>query len=638
MPDRSLIATAAVFWRSYLSLAIAGMLSLSLNGQATGSEAWKPCPSPTPSAKGDGDPVLACAPYIMMGHFTNHSTLVWRTDVPSDSWVDYGLTTAYGMAAGDDAQVLLHEVTVTDLQPGQTYHYRVRSGGVELAASSFRSGKAPGQPIRVGLMADHRSGSGGPTAAMMESVKPDLILDAGDLADWCSLELLDTQFFNVFAGVLGQCPFYWSPGNHEGDGCAPYLRVFGALPDDHQSYSIEYGDLLVISINSVAPPSPDWLREKLAGSTRPWRMVFTHYPMYSAYGAHGDWDGALLKSDYLPIMEQYRVAAVLAGHNHYYWRGHPTNGVNHLVVGACGAPIYWLGSLPPYTAGANDSLQVMAFADLDGDYMHLRSLDQNSNQVDEVVFDRTCPFELDGALDATAFPVATEGSMNLYAAIGGRYLYLAATDASDTDLFVFLSRTNRETLVSLANWAKTGKVMAWEVLLSGQGGSLSNGWFNGEGLPLGSLRVARAASRMAKDGVLEGVIDLAAVFGAVPPVIYLAAGAYGMEPDGALQRQCPPGDGDGDIDPREFITLPTAMIRLPEPPPCRVTVENSDGRILLRAQGPPKALHAFETSGDLQTWSLLRSMPASEDGIAEWVDAESALWGTRFYRTRQLWP
>jgi hypothetical protein len=182
--------------------------------------------------------MLTRGPYLTMGHFSNQSTIVWRTDRPSDHWVEYGLTPAYGRLAGANASVIQHEVTLTNLLPGRTYYYRISSGGRAHAACEFRSGKTPGMPLRVALMADHRSGAGGPIAAVLESVKPDLILDGGDLMDYCDLGLLDSQFFSVFAGALRQSPLYWSPGNHEGAGCAPCLEAFGLLPEDHQSYSI----------------------------------------------------------------------------------------------------------------------------------------------------------------------------------------------------------------------------------------------------------------------------------------------------------------------------------------------------------------------------------------------------------------
>jgi PKD repeat protein len=61
-------------------------------------------------------------------------TIVWRTDEPADSFVDYGAATTYGNRAGDAALVRAHEVTLSGLEGGTEYHYRVSS--TDLAGNS----------------------------------------------------------------------------------------------------------------------------------------------------------------------------------------------------------------------------------------------------------------------------------------------------------------------------------------------------------------------------------------------------------------------------------------------------------------------------------------------------------------------
>lgn len=55
------------------------------------------------------------------------ATITWTTDEGADSIVEYGLTTAYGSATGDPTLVLNHAISLTDLMPNTTYHYRVHS-------------------------------------------------------------------------------------------------------------------------------------------------------------------------------------------------------------------------------------------------------------------------------------------------------------------------------------------------------------------------------------------------------------------------------------------------------------------------------------------------------------------------------
>lgn len=56
------------------------------------------------------------------------ATITWSTDVPSDSQVQYGLTSSYGLSSTLDTSVVTsHSVTLSGLSPSTTYHYRVRS-------------------------------------------------------------------------------------------------------------------------------------------------------------------------------------------------------------------------------------------------------------------------------------------------------------------------------------------------------------------------------------------------------------------------------------------------------------------------------------------------------------------------------
>jgi hypothetical protein len=581
---------------------------------------------------------LTRGPYIMMGHFTNRSTIVWRTDLPTDGWVEYGLSSAYGLATGSAAPSLQHEVTLTNLLPGRTYHYRVRSGGETLAADEFRSGKLPGSPVRVAWTCDHRSGAGGPIAAVIKTCKPDLILDGGDLMSWCNAGALDAEFFADFGDTLRQSPFYWTPGNHEGNNCAACLEAFDLLPEDHQSYAIEYGDILAVALNANQPPPPGWLRQKLAASSKPWKFVFTHVPAYSAAGGHGELEGGELRAHYVPLMEEYKVAACITGHNHYYWRSQPIHGVTHLVVGSGGAPLYDLVALPPYTAAANDTTEVFAYADIEGDFMHFHATDQFNRQVDELVVDRRCQFQLDGQLDASATPVAQRsGGLTLWAAVAGRYLYVATTNATSEDHFILLSRTLSEQMTDLGPvWAKQGLVMAYDAYLAGQAATMSNGWFNGAGQPFDNLRVARSTTRLSQDGVLEGVIDLEALYGAIPPVVYLAAAPFSPNPGGLLDPagQCPVSNGDSDIQPDEFVAVNTAAITAGD---GRLTalMFTPDGTAILDFLGEPNAIYVIEASMDLQAWYPLGSQIADSRGWFQFNDYDAGLFQQQFYRTRR---
>lgn len=59
----------------------------------------------------------------------NSATVVWATNSPANSQVDYGTTTAYGSSTTlDSTLVSTHSASISGLAPSTTYHFRVKSG------------------------------------------------------------------------------------------------------------------------------------------------------------------------------------------------------------------------------------------------------------------------------------------------------------------------------------------------------------------------------------------------------------------------------------------------------------------------------------------------------------------------------
>ena len=58
----------------------------------------------------------------------NSAIIVWTTDAPSESSVEYGISTTYGfVSAFDNTLVTSHSVALADLAAQTTYHYKVKS-------------------------------------------------------------------------------------------------------------------------------------------------------------------------------------------------------------------------------------------------------------------------------------------------------------------------------------------------------------------------------------------------------------------------------------------------------------------------------------------------------------------------------
>ncbi|HDZ61601.1 MAG TPA: hypothetical protein ENH40_00445, partial [Nitrospirae bacterium] len=74
------------------------------------------------------DPSLPVISNIAVSNITYDSaTITWTTDQPADSFIDYGITTAYDLSESDIAPVTSHSVVLTNLTMGTGYHFMVTS-------------------------------------------------------------------------------------------------------------------------------------------------------------------------------------------------------------------------------------------------------------------------------------------------------------------------------------------------------------------------------------------------------------------------------------------------------------------------------------------------------------------------------
>src|SRR5882762_5160316 len=73
--------------------------------------------------------VVLAASNISSGSLTTSSAvIIWQTNKPADSQVEYGTTSSYGsVTALDSTLVASHSQTLANLQPSTTYQFRVRS-------------------------------------------------------------------------------------------------------------------------------------------------------------------------------------------------------------------------------------------------------------------------------------------------------------------------------------------------------------------------------------------------------------------------------------------------------------------------------------------------------------------------------
>src|SRR5882672_8743979 len=110
--------TAIQKFRAYALLLIA-LSSVALAG----------CSGLVTANNGGGSPSTLVITNVQTGSITTAgSQVVWTTNIPANSSVDYGTTIAYGNSTPvDSAMVTSHQVTLSGLAAGTTYYYLVNS-------------------------------------------------------------------------------------------------------------------------------------------------------------------------------------------------------------------------------------------------------------------------------------------------------------------------------------------------------------------------------------------------------------------------------------------------------------------------------------------------------------------------------
>jgi hypothetical protein len=78
----------------------------------------------------------------------------------------------------------------------------------------------------------------------------------------------------------------------------------------------------------------DWLKETLKVTDSTWKIVFMHHPIYTGAGGHRADQGLLNALE--SVMVEGGVQLVLSGHNHYYARTRPQQGITYITAGGGG--------------------------------------------------------------------------------------------------------------------------------------------------------------------------------------------------------------------------------------------------------------------------------------------------------------
>ena len=124
--------------------------------------------------------------------------------------------------------------------------------------------------------------------------------------------------------------FYATLGNHD-DPAQRFYKPFNM--DGKRYYSFSKGDVQFFVLDStyMSPAQVDWLKKELPASKARWKVAYFHHPLYSSGKTHGS--EVDLRTLVEPLFIQYGVNVVFAGHEHFYERVKPQNGIYYFTEG-----------------------------------------------------------------------------------------------------------------------------------------------------------------------------------------------------------------------------------------------------------------------------------------------------------------
>jgi phosphodiesterase/alkaline phosphatase D-like protein len=209
------------------------------------------------------------APKILKGPMVlskthDSATIVWITDELSDTFLEYGPTSAYGLEQVDARDVERHVVVLTKLTQSITYHYR--------AGSTDPSGNGPTLSMDFTF-----------TTEEIPDVRPPVILTGPivDLGEVTAVISWETDEQSTTGIVYGTSETFWIPGEQEMEVLPEYVRehgitITGLMSGVRYLYRVFSSDMAGNTVWSAMPGvSPK--RAKMAKILQPpgWGGEFT---------------------------------------------------------------------------------------------------------------------------------------------------------------------------------------------------------------------------------------------------------------------------------------------------------------------------------------------------------------------------
>lgn len=180
--------------------------------------------------------------------------------------------------------------------------------------------------------------------------------------------------------------FYASLGNHDTSN-QRFYAPFNMNGEEY--YRIERNGVSFYALNSnyLDKKQLDWLVAELSKDKNSWRVAFFHHPPYSSGGRHGSDEE--VRTILHPLFVKNGIDIVFTGHDHFYERVKPQDGITYFVSGAAGKIRKGdLKESSTITDAGFDSDLAFMLVEFVGDEMHFQAISKARKTVDSGIIKR----------------------------------------------------------------------------------------------------------------------------------------------------------------------------------------------------------------------------------------------------------
>ena len=179
--------------------------------------------------------------------------------------------------------------------------------------------------------------------------------------------------------------FFASLGNHD-TANQRFYAPFNMNGEEY--YRLERNGVSFYALNSnyLDKKQLDWFTAELDKDPNAWRVAFFHHPPYSSGGRHGS--DEQVQQVLHPLFVKNGIDVVFTGHDHFYERIKPQDGITYFVAGGAGKIRKGDIKRTGLTAvGFDEDLSFM-LVEFTGDEMHYQAVSKARKTIDSGVIKR----------------------------------------------------------------------------------------------------------------------------------------------------------------------------------------------------------------------------------------------------------